>query len=128
MNEQGLKMVSDKEIIFRKGANLICMEIVGMPEFGMDDVCRHIIEYKRMGFGDGHKGDLLIIANGNVIMSKEAREFSSTQTKKYFNRIAVVGHALTVRFLVNFLNRFYKFDVEMRLFSKEEEALRWLGN
>lgn len=125
-NVPELKIESDKEIISKVGTNLIRMDVVGISEMDVDDIKRHIAVYAKFGFNEDNKAGLLVVTKANVIMTKEARELSSVNTKKYFKKVAVVGHSLTVRFLINFLNRFYKFDVEMRLFSNEEEALKWL--
>jgi hypothetical protein len=65
-------------------------------------------------------------ARDGFSVTREARDYSAHEGKKYFIASAIISKSLAVRIIVNFFNRFYRQPVPFKLFEDKEEALEWL--
>lgn len=95
-------------------------------EIDLDEVKACFAVYGQLGCRQ-KKVLQLMDARIGLTMSKEARDFVAKEGVNYFIASAVVSDSLSVRLVINFFNFFYKHKVPLRLFGKEEEALKWLN-
>ena len=59
-------------------------------------------------------------------MSMEARAYIRKQMKNHIRCLAVVGRKKFVRSLFKIISSFVDIGLEMKIFEKEEEAVKWL--
>jgi len=94
-------------------------------EMDLDEVKACFEAYKGLGIGPHNKVLELIDARDGSLTS-EARTYAAENGMNYFIAAAIVSDSLAVRMVVNFFNTFYKHVVPFKIFSKEEEARKWL--
>lgn len=69
----------------------------------------------------------LVDAKAYFTMTKRARDFAASKETNEFNIArAIVTNSLANRLLINFFITFHKPQTPVKMFSSEEEALKWL--
>ena len=69
----------------------------------------------------------LINPGEDTSVSKEVRDFAnSTTAAKITKAQAIVVNSLAHKIMANFIMRFYKTGITIRVFSNEEKAVKWL--
>lgn len=75
----------------------------------------------------GNKILNLVDGRAYFTMTKRARDFAAGKESNEFNiACAIVSNSLTNRLLINFFITFHKPPAPVKMFSSEEEALKWL--
>ena len=120
------KIITKKEEIWLEDDVIVRVKPNEGFEFDETDVQRQFETYSKLGIGKTNKALLLADGTAHFIMTKEARELSAKMAKDYFIAGAIIGNSLATRLLVNFLNSFHTFDIPLKLFRNEDEALKWL--
>ncbi|UKN03130.1 hypothetical protein K6119_06335 [Paracrocinitomix mangrovi] len=70
----------------------------------------------------------LIVPGDNASVSKETRDFAnSPQGKSVIKCQAIVVHSLPHKIMANFIRRFYKTPVKIKIFDNEKNAVEWLS-
>ena len=120
------KIISEKDSIWLDENNIVRIKINEGFDFSEEDVQRQFDSYSKLGVGENNKALLLVDATADFIMFKEARELSAKKSKDYFIAAAIISNSLSTRLLINFLNSVYNFGIQLKLFSNEKDALKWL--
>lgn len=68
-----------------------------------------------------------VIIGKNTTTSKEVRDFAnSAERQKTVCAQAYIAESLAHKILVNFMKNFYKVPKKFKVFSNEQEAVKWL--
>ncbi|MFI5150641.1 MAG: hypothetical protein ACHQRM_12960 [Bacteroidia bacterium] len=111
------------DLLFREGILFIRI----LPEVDMDIADVTEIYNAGLKLADGKPYCALADARTNPVSSPEARAFGATEGySKYRLADAILVDSTAMKLVVNFYIAFNKPKVPTRMFSKEEEAVRWL--
>lgn len=82
--------------------------------------------YEKLGC---RKNKVLQILDARVdcTITPEGRQVSLKYSQDYLIASAVIGSSLAIKLIINFFNNFLKYDVPLKIFSTEEEGLKWLS-
>lgn len=104
---------------------ILYVRVTEACEIDLDEVKACFEAYEQLGLHE-HKAVQMLDVRLGVTMTKEARDYASAEGKKYLLATAVLSRSLSVRLIVNFINRFYAQPVPMKMFASETDALKWL--
>lgn len=72
---------------------------------------------------------VMIIPGEGASVSKEARDYSNApENTKMIKAEAIVVNALAHKIMANFITKFYKIPMPVKVFNNEKKALDWLIN
>jgi hypothetical protein len=126
-------MMTKKSLkIIRTGLNEISLDedrilrVRALKEGEMDlrEVQRCFEIYRELGCNEPKVLQLMDLRLP-VSISKEAREFVDEHAPDFFIASAVVSDSLAVRIVVNFVSLFRP-SIPLKMFSTEEQAMKWL--
>jgi hypothetical protein len=87
---------------------------------------QHIVEERMKMLGDS-KVPVLIIDSGVVSMDKSARDYlSSEEGISGLKAAAIIENSFFSKVLINFFLRLTNPKIQVKAFSNQEEALKWL--
>lgn len=69
----------------------------------------------------------ILDARVDCTITPEGRQVSLKYSKDFLIASAVISSSLAIKLIVNFFNNFLKYDVPLKIFSTEEEGLKWLS-
>lgn len=70
---------------------------------------------------------VLIKSGINSSVSKEVRDYSnSEEAYKIIRAEALVVNSLAQKIMADFISKFYKIPMNLKIFNDEEKAIRWL--
>ncbi|MBI2269715.1 MAG: STAS/SEC14 domain-containing protein [Bacteroidetes bacterium] len=123
---QGLEIIRTRNSeIWLDEEGILRLKPIKGGDIDLDEARACFEVYKKLGC-DKKKVLQLIDASEGAAITHEGREYASQHGRYYFIASAIVGTSLAVRLIVNFFNSFYKQPVPFKLFSNEEDALKWL--
>ena len=72
---------------------------------------------------------VMIVPGEHASVSKEVRDYSNApENTKMIKAEAIVVQALAHKIMANFITKFYKTPMPVKIFNNEEKALEWLIN
>ena len=74
----------------------------------------------------GMKRPLLIDLRGMKSITREARQFLSSESSKHFTAVATIVDSPITKMIGNFAMRINPLGITVRIFSDESKALEWL--
>jgi hypothetical protein len=122
---QAEKIRTKKNVIWIDEEGILRVAPNEGAELDLEEAMACFDVYRQLGCRE-NKVLQLMDGRGGLSATPEARDYAAEHGKEYFIASAIVSSSLPVRIIVNFFNAFYKHEVPFKMFSTEEEALRWL--
>jgi hypothetical protein len=77
----------------------------------------------------GKKARVLVIPDSSATVTKEAREFAATdESSSITTAEAIIVKTIAQKLIINFTLKFYKPKRHMKMFTQEDEAIKWLSS
>lgn len=123
MQQRGIETLSSIIRIDQEG--ILRLRIKDGYDVKLEDVKESFEVYKKLGC-DKKKVLQLMEGSNFFTFDNTAQKYAAKHCKDFFIASALVNKSLGIRILFNFFNRFFNAGIPFKMFSTEQEALKWL--